>query len=125
MELQAQTNDTEHGNKITVAFKCSPELKSSLCEKADRLGITLSSHLENIVASDSNKDAKINQLLTVIEDLKRKVAFYEHPFLQELFDRFKGQNISYYDREGGKYIVTINSIMDVYTVIINSFKIEK
>lgn len=123
MEL-SQISEDSNSNKIAVAFKCNPALKSTLCEQADRLGITLSSHLESIVASYKNKDDEIKQLLSIINSLKERIVFYENPFLTEIYERHKGQAVSYLDRQGNRVDLTINGITDVYTVIISSFTID-
>lgn len=117
--------DEGNEHKVLVSFKCSPALRLALCEQAEKMGVTLSSHVENIAAYYKSKDKKIKELADTVRVLEEKVAFYENPFLQELYERFKGQNVSFYDREGYEQTLTIDGIKDAYTVIINSFKIDR
>lgn len=111
-------------HKALIGFKCSPALRLSLCEQAERVGVTLSSYVETIVSSYKNKDDQIKELTALVKSLREKVAFYETPFLEKLYTRYKGKVIQYNDREGNIITITINDIKDVYTVIINSFKAD-
>ncbi len=117
--------DTIHEHKVLVGFKCSPTLQLSLCKQAERMGVSLSSHVEAIVSSYKNKDSEIKELTTKVETLQERIEFYENPLLEELCNRFKGQTITFYDRSDNELTITINDITDVFTIIINSFKINK
>ena len=37
--------------KVLVGFKCNPSLRLALCERAEKLDVTLSSHVETIVST--------------------------------------------------------------------------
>jgi len=112
-------------HKALIGFKCNPLLRLSLCEQAERVGVTLSSYVETIVSSYKNQDDWIKELSGEVKGLQAKVEFYENPFLNELYNRFSGQNITYYDREGVQTVLKISTIADIYTIIINSFKIDE
>lgn len=116
-------SQTEH--KVLVGFKCSPSLRLALCEQAEKIGVTLSSHVETIVSTYKNKDIEVKELTETISRLQDKVGFYEDPFLEELYNKHKGKSITYLKRDGQKATKTIKDITDVYTIIINSFKSEK
>ena len=121
--METQNSSTVH--KVLIGFKCSPSLRIALCEQAEKIGVTLSSHVETIVSTYKNKEAEIHELADKLKNLKEKIEFYENPFLKELFDKYKGQPISFLNRDKEKITITINDITDVFTIIINSFKIQK
>lgn len=64
--------------KVFIGFKCSPPLKSTLCEKADKLGISLSSHVETILLTHHSNKNKIKQLSEQIEILNERISFYKN-----------------------------------------------
>ncbi len=116
---------TNNERKVLIGFKCSPSLRLSLCEQADKLGVTLSSHVETIVSAQENELTNIKSLSEQVIRLKERIAFYENPILKELYEQFKGKTISYKDGQGNTINKPINTIQDVFTVIINSFKTIK
>ncbi len=108
--------------KVLVGFKCSPSLKSALSNQAERLGITLSSHVETIMLTQGDLR---NELSEEIKTLRERLAFYENSLLKDLYEQNKGKAIQFKDTAGKEVNLTINSITDVFTVIINSFKTQK
>ncbi len=113
-----------NGHKVLVGFKCSPELRLTLCEQAEKMGITLSSHIEGIVASYKNKDNRINELSEELDILKERIAFYEHPKLIKLYEKHKDKTVKYKDSDGNNLALCIKSIADIFTIIINCFSIN-
>ena len=120
-----ETPFINHEHKVLVGFKCSSSLKSTLCSQADKLEITLSSYVENIVLTQEHKQNEIKKLSEQIKSFKEKISFYENPFLKDVFDFYKGKTVSYKNRTGETIHLTINDISDVFTVIINSFIKQK
>lgn len=112
-------------HKVLVGFKCNPSLRLELCEQSEKIGVTLSSHVETIVSTYKNRDIEVKELYDKINNLEGKVSFYEDPLLEELYKKHKGKNIAYIKRDGKKTTKAIDNIQDVFTIIINSFKTDK
>jgi hypothetical protein len=106
-------------NKITLGFKCSPRLKLKLAQEAHSLNITLSEYVESIA---ENHDSGKNHLLA--QKIK-EVEFYENDLLQTLFLQNKGKTFDFTTAKGESLKIHIETLQDVYTVLINSFKISK
>lgn len=120
-------------SKVTLGFKCTPQLKLRLALEAEQLGLTLSSYVENLIENaeefieDSEQlvKAKTKQVETLTNQIKQQgmlIEFYESPILKKIFSDFKNQQVSYVDSNGNKINLTLNSIADVYTVLVNSFQ---
>ena len=105
-------------NKITLGFKCSPKLKLKLAQEAHEMKITLSEYVESIV---ENHDTGKNLLLA---EKTERVEFYENEILHTLFYQNKGKTFEFKSAKGEMLKVHIQSVQDVYTVLINSFKIS-
>jgi hypothetical protein len=112
-------------NKVLIGFKCSPSLRNSLCNQADKLGVSLSSYVETLVLSQDENNKELKTLSEKVSSLREEISFYENPFLHELFEAHKGKEINYKNSSGKTITLNINSIKDVFTVIINSFKKTK
>ena len=108
--------------KVLIGFKCNPLLKADLCIQAGKLGITLSNHVENIVESQSYYQIEVDNLEKRIIDLNERLAFYETSYLKKMFEKHKGETLSYLNNKGETIEITIDNIVDVYTLIIHSFK---
>lgn len=116
--------------KITLGFKCSPALKIQLAQEAEENGLTLSSYTEALIESAEQFISKksfeeIKKLTKSIEEHKKKIDFYEAPLLKKLLQDFKDKEISFSDSKGDKTTIKINTIEDVFTIIIQSFKPSK
>ena len=103
-------------SKITLGFKCSPKLKLELAQRAQSLGISLSECVESIVLA--NNEVNVHEVQKMID----KIRFYENDILKEFFSSYKEQTIEFVNAKGQRMKITINSLQDVYTIIINSFK---
>ena len=112
-------------HKVFVGFKCNPSLKLALCEQAEKMGVTLSSHVETIVSTYKNNETDVKDMSGQVRSMQERIDFYENAFLKELYKKYKGQSIQFRNREGEKVTITIRNITDVYTIIINSFTIDK
>jgi hypothetical protein len=119
-------NTTPNERKVTVGFKCSPPLRISLTQQAEKLGITLSYHIETCLLTLENKENLSKEVSDEINALKERIAFYEETaLLQTLYKENRGKALSYTDERGKKIDLEIKSIQDVFTIIINSFKTTK
>ena len=119
-----KTNLSHNNRKVLIGFKCNSSLKTELCSEAKSLGITLSTHVENIVENQSNSQLEVANLKKQILDLNEQLSSYEVPHLKKLFEMSKGQATSYIDHNGEAKNITINSIQDLYEVIIHSFNVN-
>ena len=120
-----ETLPEQNKHKVLVGFKCSPSLRAMLCSQADKLEVTLSSYVETIVLTREHDRKEISILSKQAKTLKETIAFYENPIMKELYEEYKGKSIAFKDRTGKTVNLTINSIQDVFTIIINSFKTTK
>lgn len=118
-----------NGKKVTIGFKCPPAKKYSLAKAAEKLGLTLSEHVENIIMNEGlanpNHENETRGLQLLIKELGEKVSFYENDFLKTVFNKYKFQKIKMNNPKGELVEIEISSMQDVYSVIINSFIIEK
>ena len=112
----------KNNRKVLVSFKCNSSLKTDLCVESGKLGITLSSYVENIVENQSNHQIEVANLKKQVFDLSERLSSYETPFLKKMFEMHKGETLSYINNKGETIEITIDNIVDVYTLIIHSFK---
>ena len=121
--------EPKNQNKVTIGFKCRPEIKSTLSNEARQLGITLSEYVESLILNKQEANKLINieseQNIKTVNELKQKLAFYENNFLTDLFNEHKNKVVIYKNRENKSVELKINEINDIYTILINSFKINK
>jgi len=113
-------------SKVTLGFKCSPELKLKLAEAALSDGLTLSTYTEMLLSKanqDFEKYHKENKVLQKKNlDLKNKLDFYECPALQKLLQNNKDEVHTFKNMEGRTVNLKVQTLQDVYTFMINSFK---
>jgi len=112
----------EINKKVTVGFKCNPRLKLQLANEAKSRGLTLSEYVENLLLSLGDVDG-LNQ--KEVERLKDQLAFYENSVLLSFYNKYKGQEIKFNNAEGDSIQVKVKEPKDIYTVLINSFKLSK
>ena len=116
-------------SSVTLGFKCPPELKLILAEEAENAGLTLSSYVCQLVNFEMEEKFRLhqqNQLLTAaVEKFEGDLKFFKNKQLLDLFEKQKGKKTSYINRDGKEVNVIINSIEDVYELMINSFKYEQ
>lgn len=114
-------------SKVTLGFKCTPQLKLRLALEAEQLGLTLSSYVGNLIENAEElilikTKQEIKPFIRKIEYQSKQIEFYESPILKKMFSDVKNQQVSYVDSNGNKVNVTVNSIADVFTIMINSFQ---
>lgn len=116
----------ESDSKVTLGFKCDPKLKIQLAEMANLNGLTLSSYVEKYIKDTQDAFEKKNMIYEELKSentqLISKVNFYENNLLKKLLNQYKDRTISYIDTSGQEVNLTIKTIEDIYSVIINSFK---
>lgn len=104
---------TNSRNKVTLGFKCSPQLKIDLAMESQSFSMSLSEYVEAIVENRNaqnqeiqvnhinNGEAELWQLNAQIKELIRKLAFfYEEPMMKRAFQNHRGQIIPYTDKDG-------------------------
>lgn len=112
--------------KVTVGFKCYPKIKLDLAQNALELGLTLSEYVENLIMNHEKITSQENEKLTAtIKDLSEKIAFYENDRIKKLFKQYKNQTVEYKNSSEEDVKLKIVDLKDVYTVIVNSFKIKE
>jgi len=130
-------------SSVTLGFKCPPELKLTLAEKAENAGLTLSNYVcklvdfkmkEKLLLRKKYELLKIafnainekNKILNeAFNNTEAELKFFKNEILFDLLKKHKGKIVSYFNQYGKKVDLEINSILDVYLLIIKSFKYEK
>jgi hypothetical protein len=114
-------------SKVTLGFKCTPQLKIKLAEDAEGMGLTLSNYTETLIENaeelvEVKTRQEIKSLTQTIEQLREQINFYESPKLKTLFKDLENQSATYFTSDGNEVNITIRTIGDVFTVLVNSFK---
>ncbi len=113
-------------SKVTLGFKCSPELKLALAKAASEEGLTLSQYVEYLIEDiyeDFEKLLKENTSFKKdINQLKGSIKKYENEILLGFFNAHKNQIGKYINLKQEKVELLIVEPIDIYTIIINSFK---
>ena len=118
--------------KVTLGFKCHPNVKLDLAEKAHKLGLTLSEYVENLIMNSEKlfenfqlQEKEEKERLTFVNNQqKEKIDFYENDFLKNLYRKYENQMAEYKNENNEVVKLKIADIKNIYSVIINSFKIE-
>ena len=132
LQLEGLQNAT---NKVTLGFKCDAGTKIQLAQEAQQIGMTLSEYVDTLIASRKSKmqtslsntselATKIDFQQREIQNLRRKVGFYENDLLKKAFQTWQGQHLEYKNIHGEKVSKTINQIEDVYTILLDSVKLS-
>jgi len=120
---------------VTLGFTVEGRTKYSLAQEAESMDLTLSQYMQLLVENRNDdkglylKD-KIQVLESVnetneeyIQSLESKMELYERGVLAILFEKYRGQTISYTDNEGISRNQRINECKDIFKVIISTIKI--
>jgi hypothetical protein len=108
--------------RVTLGFKCSPQLKIELAEKAGMKNISLSEYVEGIVV---NLPIRNNNLRKKVEELHNRLEYFEkNPALINLLEQEYGQEHIIKTKDNKEHKIIINDINDVFDVMVNSFKSE-
>jgi hypothetical protein len=113
---------TDRTSQVVIGFKTTPKLKLKLAAEATENGTNIGSYVRNIVENRENNEIA-NKLKIENLKLKNKISVYENPEAKAILVNYKGKEVDYYEN-GLKKNMTINSIEDVYFVIMKSFKIN-
>ncbi len=115
--------------KITVGFKCEPELKYDLALEATNTGITLSEYVENICAnrmqmthSGYHESSELQLLQAQLVEKQNHVDKYELEMLGPLFQKYNGRKLDMKLHDGSIVQKQVNSPMDILEIILNSLK---
>ncbi len=115
--------------KITVGFKCEPELKYDLSLEATSTGVTLSEYVENICAnrmqmthSEDNESAELKTLRMAFERMQNRVDKYELEMLAPVYQKYQGQMVDMKLPDGSFVKKQVNTPMDVLEIILASLK---
>jgi vacuolar-type H+-ATPase catalytic subunit A/Vma1 len=127
-------------HRATISFHLTNVEKKELQEKAFKRFDTLSDYVRQKLIFE--KDAyvyedQIQKLQEEIElmtekhmtdnmsqnELRDKLSFYENGRLKELFDLCNGQHVKFKSPQGKRYDLVIESIEDLFDVIVNCYKI--
>ena len=126
-------------NKVTLGFKCEAGTKIQLAQEAQQTGMTLSEYVDTVIStrhsqkqaqanssfSSSELSGKLEQSKKRIHTLDSSLKFYEeNPFLQKIFNHYRGQTIPYVDYRGVSHQIVINHVSDIFSVLVSSFKIS-
>lgn len=117
LDLHSLINRT---SQVVIGFKTTPQLKLKLAAEATENGTNIGSYVRNIIENrENNESTKVLKNENV--DLKNKVSIYENPEAKAILINYKGKAVDYYEN-GIKLNKVINTIEDVYFVIMKSFK---
>ena len=108
--------------KVTIGFKCHPQIKLHLAAEAKKSGLTLSEFIEILI---QELDSAVNLEKEEVQKLQQQLAYYENEVLLEWFKHHENQNIKYTNSKGEIVSITIKQPRDIYTILINSFKLKK
>jgi|GEM_PF-3117885 len=115
--------------KITVGFKCEPELKYDLSIEATSTGVTLSEYVENICAnrmqmthSEDNDSAELKMLRMVSQQTQYRLDKYELEMLGPLYKKHQGQLLDMKLPDGSVVKKQVNRPMDILEIILTSVK---
>ncbi|HEX7413062.1 MAG TPA: hypothetical protein VF411_03370 [Bacteroidia bacterium] len=130
MKIENTETNLKSPNKVTVGFKCHPEIKLTLSNEAKQLDITLSEYVETLILNKREENKAVNEIENdeivqhqkTINELKHRIAFYENNLLADLYNANKNETICYINSKNETVKIKINEITDVYTVLVNSFK---
>ncbi len=102
--------------KVTLGFRCSANLKLRLAISAQDYGLSLSEYVESSILNfETIKDEN--------ENLKKRLSFYENEFLKTTFLKFKNTNVKFKDSKGIQKSHMVNTINDIYTIILQTVKV--
>jgi hypothetical protein len=108
--------------RVTLGFKCSPQLKLDLAKKAELRKITLSEYVEGLVV---NLPQKSNEQRKEINELYESLNHYEdNQVLKNILTKEFGKEYKIITQDKKSLKIKINSVKDVFDVLVNSFKIQ-
>jgi len=80
---------------------------------------------EKITDSKKGSDNdEIQKLTAKINEQSETINFYENDYLKNILKEYKNQTVEYKDAQNKGVNLKITDLKTVYTVLINSFKID-
>lgn len=117
----AKNNSNKGGPLVTIAFKTTQQRKDNWQEQADFANLSLSSYLDSrLELVEENED----KFYASISELKKQLAFYENSRLLDFLKQLQGKHFNFLDSNGNAIELTVNTVADVFTLLIHSFKLE-
>jgi hypothetical protein len=120
--------------RVSVAFTTSEEFKKTLVAEAIAKRTTTSLLIESKLLKYKEPEVSMpgsnfadieKNLKAKIVVLEKTIAGYENPKLTELYSLLRGEKHTIPAQDGKELSITINSPVDVFNLLLNSFKIEK
>lgn len=112
-------------SKVTVGFKCNPELKQELVFESVQSGLTLSEFVESLCANRNSQTMggrtdheELENLRAQISQQQDLVQLYEAELLGPLFRKYQGKTMEIRDTDGDVEKVVIQSPADLLEVIL-------
>ncbi len=109
-------------NKVTLGFKCQPELKIQLAEEAEEAGLTLSEYTEEVLLARQRLENENDRLHHSNSRLLADVAFYEGGMVKKLFESNRGKEIEFVNLKNEREKLLVNTPKDVFRIMTSSFK---
>ncbi|GGD68610.1 hypothetical protein GCM10011514_35910 [Emticicia aquatilis] len=123
-------------NKVTLGFKCDAGTKISLAQEARQSGMTLSEYVDTIISArhyqnqqstnsyfNSDFKLRLEKAKQENQQILRALEFYENNTnLKNLLFQHQGKQIQFQDAYGRNQEIRIQSVADIFTVIVHSFK---
>lgn len=116
-------------SKVTVGFKCQPELKQELLQEAVRSGITMSEYVESLCANRDNptiqevtdyeEDESVSEEL---ESAGARLYEYEEVLLGPWFQKYRGKTLQIHDEYGQSREQLITQPVELLEAILSSLK---
>ena len=102
--------------KLTTSFKCAPEYLESLDQQCEAACMSRSAFIEAKLLDSERAEAELSVM-------RQKLSVYESPKLKEHLKKLMGRPIRFIDLDGNEINVTVNSLQDVYKILVHSFQI--
>jgi hypothetical protein len=110
-------------NKVTLGFKCNPQVKLRLALEAEEEGVSLSSYIEGIILkreAELYSQEEVDQMLGEMDD---ELNFYEHIKIQKAFKLYEGKTLEYVDDHGKTQSILIRSFRNMFMFFIHQIKL--
>jgi hypothetical protein len=106
-------------NKVTLRFKCDPQVKLRLAMEAEKEGLSLSSYIESIILRRELELFTYEEVNQMLHEMNEELNFYEHIKIQKAFKAYKGKTLEFKDELGRPQSILIRSLKDMFTVFVN------
>ncbi len=107
-------------NKVSVGFKCSAKNKLRFTDSSIKSNLSLSEYCEMVMSNYEDWKPNAERL----NELEKKVAFYENKTLRGLCEKYQGQTIDFITADSYSMSVKVNTVQDVFTILLHSVKLR-